>query len=57
MGCGAQETFRNCADIAIYSSKAAFPPDVDSNSVEEFPDAIYIKDSVSNRRYPLVVRF
>jgi hypothetical protein len=36
MGCGPQETFRNCADITIYSSTGAFPPDADTsiNTIE-----------------------
>lgn len=57
MGCGPQETFRNCADITIYSSTGAFPPDADTsiNSIEEFPYAIYFKDASEVRR-PLVVR-
>jgi hypothetical protein len=33
MGCGPQETFRNCGDITIYSSTGAFPPGVNFTNI------------------------
>jgi hypothetical protein len=51
VGCGDQETFRNCADIQIYSNAAGIPP----NAVD-FPNVIYFKDNSSPEgRRPLVI--
>ena len=52
VGCGEQETFRNCADIQIYSNSVGIPPWAVSN-----PNAIYYRDrSAPGGRRPLVVR-
>jgi len=62
IGCGPQETFRNCADIQIFSNAPTggfFLGDTDGLEFE-FPSAIYIveksRDGVAKRRFPFVVR-
>lgn len=54
VGCGDQETFRNCADVMIRTNTGGgFPPGADITK----PNAIYFRDqSAPNGRRPLVVR-
>jgi len=49
LGCGPQETFRNCADIKIVPT-SKFLPSTDN------PRAIYIPDKSGRGRRPLVIR-
>ncbi|XP_023322766.1 uncharacterized protein LOC111697106 [Eurytemora carolleeae] len=49
LGCGPQETFRNCADVSIVSSPL-FLPETDN------PRAIFVSDKSGRGRRPLVVR-
>jgi len=49
LGCGPQETFRNCADVRIVAS-TRFLPKTDN------PRAIYIPDASGRGRQPLVIR-
>lgn len=49
LGCGDQETFRNCADVSIYSATGSFPPGADIQS-DEYPHAIYVKDPILGRK-------
>jgi len=51
VGCGAQEHFRNCADVQIYSNAVGLPPTAIDN-----PNAIYYRDrSAPGGRRQLVV--
>ena len=42
VGCGVQETFRNCADVQIYSNAVGRPPTAIDN-----PNAIYLRDKAA----------
>ena len=45
MGCGPQEIFRNCADVAIVTNTAGFPPMPEVRRRKGTPE---VEDSLSN---------
>ena len=47
LGCGPQETFRNCADVRVLGSRGLLPP-------QDNPRALFVTDERGIR--PLVVR-
>jgi len=51
-GCGPQETFKNCADIAILTNSGGQPP------VAQVPpkNMVLVRDNKSGHLIPLVVR-
>lgn len=53
VGCGLQETFKNCADIAIMTNDGGRPP-----TAQQVPpkNMVLVRDSISGNLIPLVVR-
>lgn len=59
VGCGKAETFRNCADIGIYSNTGSGVPPIFVTSQQKNPFLLYYRDlraDPQNNVFPLIVR-
>ncbi|CAO1392248.1 unnamed protein product [Diamesa hyperborea] len=59
VGCGKAETFRNCADIGIYSNTGSGVPPIFVTSQQKNPFLLYYRDlraDPANNVFPLIVR-